>query len=94
MVRRRCALVDYLDGATRDAIIESARGRKPIAALTAIEEHKSILLDAFRTVSGHCQFEVRQTSTSRAVGGRFADARRPKRSPVGEILWFVVCSSD
>ena len=70
MVRRRCALVDYLDGATRDAIIESARGRKPIAALTSIEEQKSILLDAFRTASGRFPDIASLRSGKRPLRGR------------------------
>jgi len=47
------------------------------------------LADGWRTVSGHCQFEVRQTSTSRAVGGRFPDVSRRNQSPVGEISCLV-----
>ena len=42
------------------------------------------MADGWRTVSGHCQFEVRQTSTSRAVGGRFPDV-------VYEVTRFVSC---
>ena len=52
------------------------------------------LPDDFRTVSGHCHFEVRKTSTSRAVGGRFPDARRRNRSPVREIAYLVTTIYD